>query len=85
MATTSPILRRFVIGLINIYRFAISPLIGPRCRFMPTCSEFTHDAIQVHGTCKGIFLGVKRLLKCHPWHSGGYDPVPQLKKIDYER
>lgn len=85
MAAASSILRWLILAPITIYRFAISPLIGPRCRFLPTCSEFTQDAIQAHGACKGVLLGGRRLLKCHPWHAGGYDPVPQPKKIDYER
>lgn len=85
MAAASSALQWFALGLISIYRVVISPVIGPRCRFLPTCSEFTQDAIRAHGACRGIFLGGKRLLKCHPWHAGGYDPVPQPEKIDYER
>ena len=85
MARATSILNWCALGLIKSYRYVISPVMGPRCRFLPTCSEFTLEAIQAHGTCKGVQLGVKRLLKCHPWHAGGFDPVPQPKKIDYER
>ena len=85
MVGVNSTLQWLALAFIKIYRVAISPLLGPRCRFLPTCSEFTQDAIHAHGASKGIFLGVKRLLKCHPWHVGGYDPVPQPKKIDYER
>ena len=63
--------------LIRIYQWVISPLLGPRCRFTPTCSQYMIDAICLHGLIKGIWLGGKRLLKCHPIHSGGHDPVPQ--------
>jgi len=63
------------IGLIKIYQYFISPLLGPRCRFMPTCSEYAKQAIEKHGVFYGIYLASKRLLKCHPWHKGGVDEV----------
>jgi putative membrane protein insertion efficiency factor len=55
----------------------ISPLLGNHCRFVPTCSVYTYEAINIHGPLKGIILGAKRLLKCHPFHPGGHDPVPE--------
>lgn len=61
---------------IFFYRYAISPLIGPRCRFYPTCSTYAVEAIQQHGAVKGGCLTLKRLAKCHPFHEGGEDPVP---------
>jgi putative membrane protein insertion efficiency factor len=65
-----------VIALIRFYQYAISPLIGRRCRYFPTCSEYTADAVTKYGALKGSWLGVKRICRCHPWHPGGYDPVP---------
>ncbi len=69
-------MKKIALALIKGYRFLISPLLGRNCRFYPTCSEYTHEAIQKHGLFKGFLLGTKRLLKCHPFHSGGVDPVP---------
>jgi putative membrane protein insertion efficiency factor len=70
-------LKRALITLINIYKLTISPLIGPRCRFYPSCSQYAARAIQTHGSARGSYLALKRLLRCHPWHAGGYDPVPE--------
>ena len=68
--------KNFFIALIVIYQRFISPLKPPTCRFMPTCSEYARQAIVKYGTLHGIWLAVKRILRCHPWHKGGYDPVP---------
>lgn len=68
------------IGVIRFYRKFISPLFPPTCRFQPTCSQYALEAFQLHGTFKGLWLTVKRLLKCHPFYPGGYDPVPPKKK-----
>jgi len=62
--------------VIGIYRYLISPLIGSNCRFYPTCSHYAEDAYKRYGFFKGSYLTIRRLLKCHPWHSGGIDPVP---------
>ncbi|MDG6881554.1 Putative membrane protein insertion efficiency factor [Phocoenobacter uteri] len=62
--------------LIKFYRYFISPMLLPRCRFNPTCSQYGLEAIQVHGAIKGSWLTIKRILKCHPLHQGGDDPVP---------
>jgi putative membrane protein insertion efficiency factor len=69
-------MRRLVGGFIRIYQLAISPLLGPRCRFHPTCSDYAREAILRHGVVRGVSLGVQRLGRCHPWHPGGVDPVP---------
>ena len=61
---------------IRFYQIAISPLLGPSCRFTPTCSEYARQAILKHGPLKGLYLAVRRLLRCHPWGGSGYDPVP---------
>jgi putative membrane protein insertion efficiency factor len=69
-------MKRFILLLIRSYKKYISPLLGNHCRFHPTCSEYTYEAIQKHGLLRGILIGTKRLLKCHPFHPGGVDPVP---------
>jgi putative membrane protein insertion efficiency factor len=70
-------LTRALIALLNLYKLTISPLLGPRCRFYPSCSQYAVQAIQAYGAAHGSYLAVKRLLRCHPWHVGGYDPVPE--------
>ncbi len=69
-------MKRILRGLIAGYRYFLSPLLGPSCRFYPTCSEYASEAIERHGALRGTWLALKRILKCHPWHSGGLDPVP---------
>ena len=69
-----------ILYLIRVYQKWLSPLTGTNCRFSPTCSQYMHEAIQAHGHAKGLLLGSKRLCKCHPWHAGGYDPVPGTAK-----
>lgn len=84
MAKTYSIGAKVLIGLIKFYRLAISPLIGPRCRFDPTCSQYGLEAIKSHGALKGGWLTLKRVLKCHPLNPGGYDPVPP-KEAQHKR
>jgi len=69
-------MRFILINLIKGYQLFISPLLGPHCRFYPSCSSYSIEAIQRHGALPGCYLTVKRLLKCHPFHEGGIDPVP---------
>lgn len=69
-------MRSCILTLIRFYQRWISPLLGANCRFYPSCSCYAHDAIATHGPLKGSGLAVRRLLRCHPWHPGGYDPVP---------
>lgn len=71
--------RRAVQAPIHVYRKFISPLKPPTCRFYPTCSQYALEAIEVHGVVKGIGLAAKRIGKCHPFHPGGFDPVPPAK------
>ena len=72
-------MKRLLVGLIKAYRYFLSPLLGPSCRFYPTCSAYAVEAVETHGAIKGAWLALKRILKCHPWHSGGVDPVPPRK------
>ncbi len=72
-------MRRFLILLIKGYSYLISPFLGNNCRYYPTCSEYTMEAVQKHGVLRGLWLGIKRILRCHPFHSGGVDPVPEPK------
>jgi putative membrane protein insertion efficiency factor len=71
-----PLVRRPFVAAIRLYQRFISPLLPPSCRFHPTCSEYARQAIARHGVIKGIALGAIRILKCHPFHPGGFDPVP---------
>jgi putative membrane protein insertion efficiency factor len=70
-------MQSLLILLIRVYRTVLSPMLGPRCRFEPSCSQYTQEAIATHGALKGSWLGVKRICRCHPLHPGGFDPVPR--------
>ena len=65
-----------VLGLIRAYQLTLSHFVFTQCRFEPTCSRYTYEAVERYGALKGCWLGVRRILKCHPFHAGGYDPVP---------
>ncbi|HEX6633094.1 MAG TPA: membrane protein insertion efficiency factor YidD [Usitatibacter sp.] len=67
---------RLLIGLVRGYRYLLSPWWGGQCRFSPTCSEYAIEALQRHGAWKGSWLAARRISRCHPWHAGGFDPVP---------
>lgn len=73
-------LKMIVLKLIVLYQRFISPLLAPRCRFYPSCSQYCFDAVEQYGIKKGLFLGIKRVLRCHPFNEGGYDPVPPPTK-----
>jgi uncharacterized protein len=73
-------IRLFLLSIIRFYQYFISPLLGPHCRFIPSCSEYTYEAIQVYGSIKGLLMGLWRLAKCHPLCAGGYDPVVRTTK-----
>jgi hypothetical protein len=68
--------RRALLLLIRAYQLLVSPLIGPVCRFEPSCSRYTAACIEHHGVLRGVWLGARRILRCHPWNPGGYDPPP---------
>ncbi len=68
-------MKRFALKLIRFYQLTLSPVMLPSCRFTPTCSQYTYEAISEFGLVKGVWLGVRRLARCHPFHPGGYDPV----------
>ena len=70
------IVSNILILLIRFYQKCISPLTPPACRFTPTCSQYAVEALQKHGPIKGMYLAIRRLLRCHPWGGHGYDPVP---------
>ena len=73
-------LKKIIIFLISGYRRLISPLFPPSCRFQPTCSQYAMEAIEKFGAFRGSWLAIKRILRCHPFHPGGYDPVPSDKE-----
>ena len=68
-------MQRVVIAILRGYKLFISPLLPSACRFYPTCSEYMLDAVAKHGVVKGVWMGLKRVARCHPFHAGGYDPV----------
>ncbi len=70
---------RLMLGLIRFYQRFVSPALPPTCRFYPSCSAYAATAIGTHGSLRGGWLAVRRLARCHPWHSGGFDPVPPVK------
>lgn len=69
-------MKGMVLALLRLYKRFISPMLPPSCRFTPTCSEYSYEAIQRYGVLKGGWLSLRRLLRCHPWNAGGFDPVP---------
>jgi len=69
-------MKKLALKLIRLYQLTISQVMPPSCRFIPTCSQYTYEAVSRFGFLKGGWLGVKRLARCHPFHSSGYDPVP---------
>lgn len=73
-------MKHILLALIAGYRLLLSPFLGANCRFYPTCSAYAAEAVERHGALRGSWLGVRRILKCHPWHSGGLDPVPPPKR-----
>ena len=68
--------QRIILGIIRFYQRFLSPLLGSNCRFYPTCSHYTYEAIAKYGVRKGGWMGLRRIGRCHPWNAGGFDPVP---------
>jgi uncharacterized protein len=69
--------RYLILGLIRVYQWTLSPLLGNACRYYPSCSRYTYEAVQRFGSFRGSWMGLKRILRCNPWFEGGYDPVPE--------
>lgn len=74
------LIKNFLIFLVKVYQKILSPLCPGVCRYTPTCSQYMIEAIKTHGIIKGLWLGIKRILRCHPWGGCGYDPVPSKGK-----
>lgn len=79
IAAVDRLLARGLLVLVAAYRRGISPWLGVRCRYLPTCSEYAAEALATHGATRGSWLALKRLLRCHPWGGSGYDPVPPAR------
>jgi len=78
-------MRTILITLLRAYRYVISPLLGPSCRFHPTCSCYAIEAIERHGAMRGGFYALRRILRCHPFHPGGLDPFPDQESASHRR
>ena len=84
MAKADPTLNpaaRLAISLLHVYRLLLSPWFANRCRFHPSCSHYAEEAIRTHGLLRGSYLALRRLGRCHPWHAGGWDPVPNREEL----
>jgi putative membrane protein insertion efficiency factor len=69
-------MKKVLLSALRGYQYALRPLMGANCRFFPSCSDYAHEAVERHGAAKGVWLAARRLARCHPYHPGGYDPVP---------
>ena len=70
---------KIVVMLLRIYKAVLSPFLGQNCRFQPGCANYAMEAVERHGVIRGAWMAIKRIGRCHPWHDGGYDPVPECK------
>lgn len=75
-------MRAVLIALIRVYQLFFSPLLGNHCRFYPSCSKYAREAVERYGVIRGVWLAIRRVLRCHPWHPGGFDPVPEPSPKD---
>jgi hypothetical protein len=69
-------MKAVLLALIRAYQYTLRPLLGANCRFYPSCSDYAREALEKHGAIRGVHLAVRRIVRCHPYHPGGYDPVP---------
>ncbi|HCX32287.1 MAG TPA: membrane protein insertion efficiency factor YidD [Rhodocyclaceae bacterium] len=69
-------MKSLLLAVVRAYRYAVSPMLGSNCRFFPSCSDYAVEALEKHGAMKGLWLTIRRVARCHPWHPGGHDPVP---------
>jgi putative membrane protein insertion efficiency factor len=69
-------MKTLLVAILRGYRFLVSPMLGPNCRFHPSCSAYAIEALERHGALRGGWISFRRVCRCHPWHAGGYDPVP---------
>ncbi|MCY3897722.1 MAG: membrane protein insertion efficiency factor YidD [Caldilineaceae bacterium] len=69
-------MRSVLLHFIRLYQRGVSPLLGSNCRFHPTCSQYTYEAVERYGAAHGVWMGLRRICRCHPWNPGGFDPVP---------
>jgi putative membrane protein insertion efficiency factor len=76
VALPGKLIQHLLLALIQVYRYALSPFLGQRCRFHPSCSAYAAEALTRYGPARGLWLAIKRVLRCHPFHPGGHDPVP---------
>ncbi len=74
-------MKSLLLFLLKVYKKMISPMLGDCCRFTPSCSDYTYRAVEEYGVGKGLFYGIKRICRCHPFNEGGYDPVPKSNKV----
>ncbi len=70
-------MRKILVLIIRFYQYFVSPWLGSRCRYYPTCSQYAIEAVTLHGPLRGLWFALKRIGRCHPWHDGGHDPVPR--------
>ncbi len=82
MAAIGTVMRAVLIVLIRVYQLFFSPLLGNHCRFYPSCSQYAREAVERYGVIRGVWLAIRRVLRCHPWHPGGFDPVPEPSPKD---
>ncbi len=82
MAAIGTVMRAVLIALIRVYQLFFSPLLGNHCRFYPSCSQYAREAVERYGVIRGVWLAIRRVLRCHPWHPGGFDPVPEPSPKD---